>query len=101
METDAGTQRDNGGIVMSQQAAEEAYQVISKFLNGNMMYKKQFADALVHDHKLLQGYFVGLMVDCIAAMAKTPEHCVSPQNRPAVELCKTIVEAIGDYPQYL
>ncbi len=86
---------------MSQQAAEEAYQAISKFLNGNRMYTKQFAEALVHDHKLLQGYFVGLMMDCIAAMAATPGHCISPQNRAAVELCKTIVEAVGDYPQYL
>ncbi len=86
---------------MTQQAAEEAYQAISKFVNGNRMYGKQFAEALVHDHKLLQGYVIGLMMECIATMAAMPENQTSPQNRAAVNLCKTIVEAVGDYPQYL
>jgi len=83
------------------QAADEAYKAISNFANTHRMDGNLFADNLIYDHKLLQSYVVGLMMECIAMMAITQEHRISPQNRAAVELCKKIVEAVGDNPQYL
>jgi len=84
---------------MSQERAQELYEQLSNFANGNRMYGKHVGEAMIKDHPLLQSYVIGIMLDMIKAMANHDN--VTPQNEKAVKLCKEITECIGDYPQYL
>lgn len=79
--------------------AQEAYNTLSKFANSNRYNSSMVGEAMIHDHPLLQAYTLGIMLDCIKAMAENDN--VTPQNEAAVKLCKEITEFIGDYPQYL
>lgn len=84
---------------MAHEAAEELYAAISSFVNGYRCYTEDVGKELIRDHPLLQAYVVGLMLDMIQAMA---EHdYVTPQNEAAVELCKKIMDAVGEYPRHL
>ena len=79
--------------------AQEAYNAFSSFANSDRMNSELVGEAMTHDHPLLQAYTLGIMLDCIKAMAEN-DH-VTPQNEAAVKLCKEIQEVVGDYPQYL
>ena len=79
--------------------AQAAYDALSNFANCDRIKGKMVGDAMTHDHPLLQAYTLGVMLDCIKAMAEN-DH-ITPQNEAAVKLCKEIIAGIGDYPQYL
>lgn len=79
--------------------AKKAYDGLSRFANGYRHYGRLLGEELIHDHKLLQAYVVGLMVDMIKEMAENDD--VTIQNKRAVECCQSIVAALGPYPQYL
>ncbi len=83
----------------TKERAQEAYNAFSSFANSDRMNSELVSEAMTHDHPLLQAYTLGIMLDCIKAMANN-DH-VTPQNEAAVKLCKEIQEVVGDYPQYL
>jgi hypothetical protein len=89
-------------VSMGEQVYEEAkkaYDTLSSFANGYRNYGKLLGEELIHDHKLLQAYVVGIMLDMIRVMADNGD--ITLQNRRAVECCQGIVAALGPNPQYL
>lgn len=85
--------------VHGERVGKEGYDHISQFVNGNRCYSKHFAANITRDHPLLQAYVVGLVLDLITAMAGN--RYTDARNEHAVELCKGIVEYLGDYPRYI
>lgn len=79
--------------------AEKVYKALSQFANGYRHYGKLIGQELLKDHKLLQAYVVGIMLEMIKEMAENDD--ITIQNRRAVECCQSIMAALGPYPQFL
>jgi len=79
--------------------AEELYKQISSFVNSRRCLGKHVGAEMIRDHPLLQAYVVSLMLDMIKAMAENDY--ITPQNEAAVELCRKIMDAVGESPRYL
>jgi len=76
--------------ILGEQAAIE----VSKFVNSCSLNPEGFIETLAHDHALLQRNELLLFLKWIWVMA---EQEPMVQNEGAIEVCRKIKEAVGEY----